>query len=385
MTQTPHALTILKNRERNTGMLRRLPWLSILSRYVSREFIIVFLLAIGGFNVIYLVIDFFESIGKFLEHGAPLGLALSYYFLKIPQITFQTLPLAVLLSTLVTLGLLSRNSEITAMKASGISLYRITRPIFLISLAIAFVTFFGNEYLTPYAHRESEYIMDVKVKGHDPGISFKNLKLWYREDDSIYNFQAFDPDRSALLGITVYRLDEDFHLIQRIDAPEAVWKNDRWTLHDVTVRAFRGREPMTVETHQHMDLAMGMTPQTLRKVEKDTEEMGYGELRRYVRRLQKAGYDATKYLVDLEIKFSFPFVNLIMVLIGIPFALRTNRTGGFAAGVGISLAVGFTYWILLSVARAFGHTGILPPLLAAWSPHLLFGGAGLVVLLSVRH
>ena len=257
-------------------MLRCFPWLSILSWYVSREFIIVFLLAIGGFNVIYLVIDFFESVGKFLEHDAPLGMVLSYYLLKIPQITFQTLPLAVLLSTLVTLGLLSRHSEITAMKANGISLYRITRPIFLISLAIGFVTFFGNEYLAPYAHRESEYIMDVKVKGHDPGVLFKNLNLWYREDDSIYNFQAFDPDRNTLRGITVYRLDRDFHLIQRIDAPEAVWKNGRWTFHDVTVRTFRDREPVTIKTHRHMDLPMGMTPQTLRKVEKDTEEMGYG-------------------------------------------------------------------------------------------------------------
>ena len=366
-------------------MLRLFSWLSILSWYVSREFIIVFLLAIGGFNVIYLVIDFFESVEKFLEHDASLGMALSYYLLKIPQITFQTLPLAVLLSTLVTLGLLSRQSEITAMQANGISLYRITRPIFLISLVIAFVTFFGNEYLAPYAHRESEYIMDVRVKGHDPTVSFKNLNLWYREDDSIYNFHAFDPDRNALLGITVYRLDRDFHLIERIDAPEAVWNNGQWIFHDVTVRTFHGEKPITITTHRTMDLTMGVTPQTLRKVEKDTEEMGYGELKRYVRRLRKAGYDATKYVVDLNIKFSFPFVNLIMVLIGIPFALKTSRTGGFAAGVGISLAVGFTYWILLSVARAFGHTGILPPLVAAWSPHLLFGGAGLVILLSVRH
>jgi len=365
-------------------MFGRYRWPSVLSWYISREFIITFLLAVCAFNVIYLVIDFFESVSKLLEHRASIGLALSYYLMKIPNITFQTLPLAVLLSTLVTLGTLSRHTEITAMKANGISLYRITRPIILISLVISFATFFGNEYLAPYSHRKSEYIMNMKVRKRDPKVSFKNLNIWYREDSSIYNFQAFDPELNTLKGITVYLFDKDFRLLQRVDAHDAVWEKDRWTFNDVTIRQFHGRESMTVENHRRMDFFMDITPETLRKVEKDTEEMGYGELKRYVRRLRKAGYDATKYIVDLEAKISFPFVNLIMVLIGIPFALKTGRTGGFAAGVGISLGIGLTYWILLSVSRAFGHSGILPPLLSAWSPHFLFGGAGLVALLSIR-
>ncbi|NIS67850.1 MAG: LptF/LptG family permease, partial [Proteobacteria bacterium] len=120
----------------------------------------------------------------------PFELVLWYYLLKIPMITFQTLPLAVLLSTLVTLGTFSRHMEITAMKASGISLYRITRPIILISLVIAFITFFGNEYLVPTSFRKSEHIMNVEVLRRDQEASFKNLNIWYRDDSSIYNFQA---------------------------------------------------------------------------------------------------------------------------------------------------------------------------------------------------
>ena len=345
---------------------------------------IVFLLSIGGFNVIYLVIDFFESIRKFLNYQAPAGLALSYYLLKLAEITFQTLPLAVLLSTLVTLGTLSRHMEITAMKANGISLYRITRPIIVISIVIAFVTFFGNEYLAPYAHQKSEHIMEIEVRGRHEKVSFKNLNIWYREEDAIYNFHVFDPERNTLKGITVYRFGEDFQLVQRIDAHEAIWEKDRWTFQDVAIRRFPEKGSMTVENRPSMDSFMEITPEQLKKVEKDTEEMGYGELKRYVARLRKAGYDATKYIVDLEIKLSFPFINLIMVLIGIPFALKTERTGGFAAGVGISLTIGFAYWILISVSQAFGHSGILPPLVAAWSPHLLFGGAGVVALLSIH-
>jgi len=365
-------------------MFGRHRWTSVLPLYISKEFIIIFLLAICAFNVIYLVIDFFESVDKFLEHNASMGLALRYYLLKIPMITFQTLPLAVLLSTLVTLGILSRHMEIIAMKASGISLYRITRPIILISLLIAFINFFGNEYLVPYAYRKSEHIMNVQVRKHDQKLSFKNLNIWYRDDSKIYNFHAFDPQRNTLKGITVYLFDKDFQLLQRVDAHDAVWEKDRWTFNDVTIRNFREKQSMTIENHRRMDFFMGITPETLRKVEKDTEEMGYGELKRYVRRLQKAGYDATKYIVDLEVKLSFPFVNLIMVLIGIPFALKTGRAGGFATGVGISVAVGLTYYVLVSVSQALGHSGILPPLLSAWSPHLLFGGAGLVILLSIR-
>jgi len=365
-------------------MLRPSRWISVVSRYISTEFVLVFLLSIGAFNVIYLVIDFFESVKKFLEHDAPLGLILQYYLCKIPIITFQTLPLAVLLSTLVTLGLLSRHMEITAMKANGISLYRITRPIFLLAMLIAFITFFGNEYLVPYAYQRSEHIMNVEVRKRDSKASFKNLNIWYREDAGVYNFQAFEPDRNRLKGITVYLFDEDFQLVQRVDAHDAVWKQDRWRLNEVTIRRFTPKKSMTIENHPHMDFFMDITPENLRKVQKDAEEMGYTELKRYVRRLQKVGYDTTKYIVDLEIKLSFPFVNLIMVLIGIPFAMKTGRAGGFAAGVGISLAIGFTYWLLISVFRAFGHSGILPALLSAWSPHLLFGGAGLLTLLSIR-
>ena len=365
-------------------MFRRYRWPSVISWYISREFIIIFLLSICAFNVIYLVIDFFESVRKFLEYQASIGLALSYYLLKIPDITFQTLPLAVLLATLVTLGTLSRHMEITAMKANGISLYRITRPIMLIALGIAFITFFGNEYIVPYSRQKAEHIMDVEVRKQDPKISFKNLNIWYREDSSIYNFQAFDPEQNSLKGVTIYVFDENFQLVERVDAHDAAWQGDRWIFNGVTIRHFRGRGSMTVENHQSMDFFINITPENLKKVEKDAEEMGYGELKRYVRRLQKAGYDATRFVVDLKAKLSFPFVNLIMVLIGVPFALKTGRTGGFAAGVGISLAIGFTYWILLSVSAAFGHSGILPPLLAAWSPHFLFGGAGIVALMSIR-
>lgn len=365
-------------------MLRPHRWISILSRYIAREFIIMFLLSIAASNVIYLVIDFFESLENFLEHHAPVGLVIQYYLLKVPLITFQTLPLAVLLSTLITLGTLSRHMEITAMKANGISLYRITKPILLISFLIAFITFFGNEYLVPYAHQRTEHIMDVEVRKADQKVSFKNLNIWYREGPAIYNFQAFDPDRNTLQGITVYRFDKDFQLIQRVDAHDAVWDRHRWVFNDVTIRKFGGKESMALEHHQRMDFPMDITPENLRKAEKDAEEMGYAELKRYVRRLQKSGYDATRYVVDLQVKLSFPFINLIMVLIGIPFALKTGRTGGFATGIGISLAIGLLYWILISVSRAFGQSGILPPLLSGWSPHLLFGGAGLVTLLSIR-
>jgi lipopolysaccharide export system permease protein len=365
-------------------MLRPYPLISILSWYVSREFTFVFLLAIGAFNAVYLVIDFFQTGRRFFEYEASMGLALLYYLCRIPMITFQTIPLAVLLSTLVTLGVLSRHMEVTAMKAGGISLYRIARPIFLISLGIAFINFFGNEYLAPYAYQKSEYIMNVEVRKRDPGASFKDLNIWYKEEAGIYNFQAFDPDLNTLKGITVYLFDENFRLVQRVDAHDAVWHEDRWTFNDVTIRRFPKKESMTVENRSHMDIFIDLRPENLTEVEKSTEEMGYTELKRYVHRLRKAGYDATKYIVDLKIKLSSPFINLVMVLIGIPFALKTGRTGGFAAGVGISLAIGFTYWILISVSRAFGHSGILPAFLSAWSPHLLFGGAGLIALLSIR-
>ncbi len=366
-------------------MLKPSRWISILSCYISREFIKTFLLSVCAFNIIYLVIDFFTSVDRFIQNHAAVQFAIRYYVLKIPVITFQTLPLATLLSTLVTLGVLSRHNETTAMKANGISLYRIARPILVISCVIALLTFFGNEHLAPQAYRQSEHIMHVEVLQNDPKAVFKNFNLWRRSESSIYNIQAFDPESNTLKGISIYSLDKHFNLIRRVDAREATWKDSQWTLTDVTVRKFDGEGPLQVENHDRMSSDMDITPETLKRVERDTEEMGYNELKHYVRRLQRTGYDATKYIVDLQTKVAFPFVNVVMVLIGIPFALKTGRAGGFAIGIAISIGVGLCYWILVSVCRAFGHSGILPPLVSAWSPHILFGGAGVVALMSVRH
>jgi lipopolysaccharide export system permease protein len=308
-----------------------------------------------------------------------------YVLYKIPEATFQwTIPYAVLLTTLLTLGTLSRHSEITALKAGGISLYRITVPLILIVLLVSFFSFLGNDYLVPFTNQKTRYLLDVKVRKEPPTSFFKNYKIWYRSDHRIFNVQLLDPRKKALKGFTLYEFDDQFRCVQRIDANEARWADEKWRLYDGATRDFDESGSVRTNSFEKMDLPMKEDWESFQKSSWDSDEMSYAELRIYIQRIQASGYDATRYLVDLYSKLSYPLLNVIMVLIGIPFALKTGRSGGVALSVGVSVMIGFVYGILFYIFISFGKSGMLPPILACWIPTLLFGLAGIFTLMSIK-
>ena len=356
-----------------------------LYRYVAREFLKILSLSLSSLILIYIVVVFLQKMTSIGKYEAPFYLVFEYLLYKLPEVAFQwTLPYAVLLSIVLTLGSLSRHSEITALKAGGISLYRITLPLFLIVFLISIANFLGNEYLVPYTYQKSRYVWDVKIKNEKPTSFFKNFKIWYRSDNRIFNIQLLDPQNTTLQGFTLYQLDDQFRCIQRIDAREVRWVNGEWQFHEGALRNFGEDGSLQMTPFKEMKFPLKETWESFQKTERDPEEMSYSELRTYVHKIQAAGYNATRYLVALHSKLSLPVLNLIMVLIGIPFALGTSRSGGVALSIGLSVMIGFvfgvTYYIFLSV----GKTGVLPAVLSAWTPTLLFGLAGIFTLTSIR-
>jgi lipopolysaccharide export system permease protein len=357
----------------------------VLHRYIIREYLKIFALSLSSLMLIYIVVLFFLKMSLFNRHQAPFYLMFEYLLYKVPEATFQwTIPYAALLSTLLTLGTLSRYSEITAFKSGGISLYRITLPIIFIVLMISFFSFLGNDYLVPFTNQKTRYLLDVKVRKEPPTSFFRNFKIWYRSDRRIFNIQLLDQKKKALEGFTLYEFDDQFRCVQRIDAKEVRWVDGKWRFYEGTMREFDESGSIQMTSFEEMDFPMSEDWESFQKSGWGSDEMSYAELRTYIREIQASGYDATRYLVALYSKLSYPLLNVIMVLIGIPFALKTGRSGGVALSIGVSVMIGSIYVILFIVFISFGKSGILPPILACWIPTLLFGLAGIFTLMSIR-
>ena len=358
--------------------------MNILRRYICWEFLKILLLNMSAFILIYLIVDFFARMDTFLEHKAPPILVFLYYLYQIPGIGFQIFPLGILMATLLGLGILSRNNEITAMKASGISLYRITFPLLLLGILASALCFIGNEFIVPFSKRQSDSILLTEIRKKPRKTFIRNYKIWYRSRNAIYNFQVFNPQKDLLEGITLFEFDDDFKLRRRIDAKRALWKGGAWHFYDVTIRDFRKRRDIQTTRFEERVIPIPETPDVFKEEQRDTEEMGYYDLQRYIRRIKQGGYDATRYIVDLYAKLSYPFACAIMVFIGIPFSTKTARSGGIALPIVMSIVIGFLYWIILNLSLSLGHSGLLPPQLSAFAPHALFGLAGIYALISIR-
>ncbi len=302
----------------------------IVHRYVTYEFLYIFGLSLSSLILIYSVFLFFQKMALFNRYQALFYLMFEYLLYSIPEVAFRwTIPYAALLSTLLTLNTLSRYSEITAFKAGGISLHRITFPLILVVLIIiGFFSFLGNDHLVPFTNQKTRYILDVKVRKEPPSSFLKNYKIWYRSDHRILNIQLLDPKQKALKGFTLYQFDDRFRCVQRIDASEARWINGRWQFYKGEMRDFDESGSMRTTSFEEMVFPLEEDWESFQKSTWDSDQMSYAGLRTYIQKIQASGYDATRYLVDLYSRLSYPLSNLIMVLIGIPFALKTGRSGG---------------------------------------------------------
>lgn len=358
--------------------------MKLLDKYILGEFIKFFAITFLAFIALFLIVDFFERIRLFLSHNATLTQMASYFFFSIPQIISYVLPPTVLLATLMTFSSFSRFNEITAMKANGINIYRMTLPVFIFASLTAVFYFYFTEFITPASVQKTTHIKKVEIqKKTDLGF-FKQDEIWYRGDNAIYNFKMFDTDKNILRGVTINYLNPDVTLMVRIDAHSAEWKNHQWIFHNVLTTRFDENHKPVPEWSAEKIIHLPEKPEDFKVMQKDVEKMGYFELKKYVRKIQSEGYDVAKYRVDLHGKTAFPLVILIMVLIAVPFALRSERSGGIMQSLGIGIVIGFSYWIVHAFCMSLGKSEILPAILAGWSANILFGAAAACLFYKVR-
>ncbi|ORJ59533.1 LPS export ABC transporter permease LptG [Geothermobacter hydrogeniphilus] len=357
----------------------------LLDRYLLKNYVRIFALALAAFGGIYLLVEFFEKVDDFLEHKAAINLYLAYFFWKIPIILKDITPLAVLLATFLTLGGLSRHGELTAMRACGIGLVRISRPLVLAALTVSLLLLVGGDLVTPLAAHKTEYIMRTEVSGQPP-LAMKRDSLWFREGRNIIFIRLAEPKKNQLQGVTIYEMDQNFHLRRRLDAKKAYYDASAgWILEYVKIHDFSGeRNLKNFSAKKLLPYPLQKKPENFNAAVRRNDEARLQDLYRQVRQLEAEGYDATRARVDLQARIATPFTCLVMAFLGIPFALQRGRASNLALGIGISIAIGISYFLLQATLLAFGYAGALPPWLAAWSGNLLVGMLGTWMLLNTR-
>ncbi len=358
--------------------------MKLLDKYILKEFLRFFLITCVTFIALYLIVDFFEKIRMFLSNQATPAQMASYFIYSIPMIISLTLPAAILLSTLLTYSFLSKFSEITAMKANGVSLYRMALPALGVAVLVGVFLFFFTELVTPASIQKTEHLIKVDVQKQQTLGFFKQNEIWYRGHNAIYNFKMFDVEKNILRGITLHRLGPDFSLKMRVDAREAKWLDNRWVFSHLLVTTFDENRVPYLEWAEEKVIDIPEQPADFKIIQKDAEKMGYFELNRYVNKISAEGYDVARYRVDLQGKLAFPFVCVILVFIGMSFSMRSERSGGLMQSLAAGIFIGFSYWIVHAFCMSLGRSGILPVTLAAWASNILFAGLAAYLFSRIR-
>jgi LPS export ABC transporter permease LptG len=373
----------------------------ILDEYVLREFMKMFLTVLIGFVLLMLVFTFFELVGDILRNRTPLSTVGAYLVNLTPSMLYQITPLSVLIAVLVTFGVLNRTSELTAMKATGISLYRLVIPVLVISAVLASALFAFDQYYLPQANRKQEALRNI-IKGRPAQTTLHPEQKWIfgqqqhlvktnetgkaevAEPGRIFYYQFFDPDQNAFANLSLFEFDPNtFALSKRIFAARVSWdeKSHTWNFENGWERSFQGANQTGFREFQQASFAeVREEPGYFKKESLQSQEMNFGQLERYIGDLRQSGFDTMRLRVQLYHKLAYPLATIIMAVLAIPFAVSMGRRGSLT-GVAWSIAIALGYWVAAGLFDAMGNANFLPAALAAWSPDILFGLTGGYLLL----
>ena len=362
----------------------------ILDEYILREFLSMFALVLTGFVMLMIVFTFFDLVGDILRNHTALSVVGAYLLYLTPSMLYLITPLAVLIAALVTFGVMNRNSEIIAIKAAGISLYRLIVPIVTMAAVLAVALFLFDQYYLPQANRKQESLRN-QIKGRPTQTYLHPEQKWIMgakplpgEPGRIYYYEFFDRDRSEFANLSVFEFDPaTFQLTRRIFAKRAVWsaETSAWDFESGWVRDVQGANVTDYRIFLKTSFPeLHATPDYFWKESVPSDEMNFGQLDRYIRDLRQSGFDTKRLSVALWHKLSYPIIAIVMALLAIPFALSMGRRGSIA-GVAVAIAVALAYMVIDNLFGAMGYVNYLPAYMAAWSADVLFGLAGGYLLL----
>ena len=358
----------------------------VLDDMILRDFAMYLAMILASFLLLALVFTFFELLTDIVRNRVSFIVLAEYLLNLSPSLIYLMAPMSVLLAVLITFSLLQKSSELTAMKATGFSIYRATLPVIVLSGIFAVGLFVFDQAYIPHTNKRQEVLRN-QIKGKPPQTYLQADRKWiFGESNQIYYYQVFDPDVDRFGGITVFEFDPaTFQLTRRIHADGAHWEPTlkKWVFENGWVRSLNGS---SIQEYRTFDVStfkeLGEDPSYFKKEVRQSSEMDYQELRNYIQDLQQSGFDTVRLKVQLQKKFAFPLITLVMAILAVPFSAQ-GRRGGALAGIAIALGIAVVYWVTAGLFEAMGNANQLPAMLAAWAPDFIFALAGGYLLLRV--
>jgi LPS export ABC transporter permease LptF/LPS export ABC transporter permease LptG len=366
----------------------QLPRPNLLDLYIARTYVRMLVMCIVGLMGVFYISTFMDLSDKLFKGQVTLGMILSYLWWATPQFLYYIIAIAVLLSGIITIGALTKNSELIVMRACGISIYRTALPLLVFATVASAVLFTFEERILAVTNRRAEFLRHIIRGGNPQTFDVLNRKWLIGPEGEIYHYQYYDPTRRELNAVSVLRFDPATQaLTERVFANQATYARDpkqpeTWVARGGWMRAFNGAAVTAYTPITEAPVAFEPADYFITEAP-EPARMNFDELRRYIEDLKASGYTVLEHEVALQRKFAFPLVPLIMTLIAVPFAVTTGKRGALY-GVGIGIALALVYWTAISIFAAFGAGGVMSPMLAAWAPNLLFGSTAAYLLLTVR-
>ena len=358
--------------------------MSIIYNYVNREIFKNFGLIVVVVISIYVAVDFFEKIDDFMEAGLPFSRVLSFFLYNIPFVVAQIVPVGLFLSILIVFCLMSKSNEIIALRSSGISIYYLLLPLLSIGVLFTILLFFLSEVVVPFTTSKANKIWLSEVR-KERLYTTREKNVWIKGNRKITHIKYYDATNRSLHGISINYFDKDFNLIRRVDAKEALFEKEKWVLTNSMVQTLNtDTRSYEVTFHDKEVEPLDFSPEDMKRAMKKSVEMSFKELLSYIRKVEAEGYDATVYRVDLQAKIAFPFVCIILCMLGIGISVRGKLSEGIPLVVAYGLGIVFFYWIFNSFCVSLGYGEVLPAWVAVWVANFTFLCFGLYTLMNAE-
>lgn len=356
-----------------------------IDRYLLGLFWSAFFAALLVFLTLFLATDAMTTLVKYKEIGSPV--LLRYYAVYAPEIIYKMLPIACVVGTVMTISSLNKGSELVALFASGMSLFRVSRVIFISIFLISVFSYYLSDQLMPAFSRQKNFIYYNEME-KTPGRfqTIKTNKIWYRSKNSIFNIRTLNADGNQAQGLSLYFFNDKWDLVQMLTADSVLMNGRQWILKRGTVTVFDQSSSFPLnDRFQEKTIVMTEDAQDLRSTGQTSDLLTQAELSRFINRNKEAGLDTIRYEVDFHSKFSFALAGLVMSLLALPFCVGQARGGGgMVKNVGISIGLVVMYWIAYSTSQTLGQHGQIAPVVAAWLPNSSMIALGVFLLLRSK-
>lgn len=359
-----------------------------IQRYLLRHLLYFLALSIGVMTTLFLVFDFLDRIDNLTAANATVWTSFLYFALKIPLTVTLMLPVSMLSATLFTYGTLAKQGEITAMRAAGLSLASLSKPVVVVGIAVSLCAFVLNETIVPISNRKVREIYNIDINQKDKTGTYSQGGLWWREGPRFYTVERFDSRDGSLNHVSWFDLsDQAFRPERRTDAKQGTFVDEDlgWGFRGVKQYNFvDGKFESIPQQFYSLSLPLRKTPQDFYDVKTDRYSLGYWAMRRFIKTQSRNGIPVRSYLADLYEKLSFPWVSLLCGLVVLPFAIKPSRSSGLAATILVALLIGFSYYAVHYFSLALGRALIWPPLLAAFMANIILGAVAAILNLGAE-